>query len=124
MDRIEDKIQEQLVLWIKQEYPDVAVDYNKNEGKKTKATAMRDKRMGQRAGRPDLQLSKKVRTIKHYLQLELKKMKGKMLPSQIEYHAEFVPAANDKITTGYGLLHCQQIVREWVESITAKQTPP
>lgn len=123
MDRIEDKIQEQLVLWIKQEYPDVAVDYNKNEGKKTIATAMRDRRMGQRAGRPDLQLSKRVRTIKHYLQLELKKKDGRLLQSQKDYHAEFVPAANDKLATGYGLLHCQQIVKDWMESITAKQTP-
>jgi hypothetical protein len=115
--RIEDAIQEQLILWLKAEHPDVAVDFNKNEGKKTIATAMKDQRMGQRAGRPDLQLSKKVRSTKHYLQLEIKKLKGKLLPSQKEYHAEFVPAANDRLEVGYGFEQCKEIITNWLQSL-------
>ncbi len=115
--RIEDAIQEQLILWLKAEHPDVTVHYNKNEGKKTMATAMKDKRMGLKAGRTDLDLDKKVRSIKHYLHLEIKRIGGRLTLSQKEYHAEFIPAANDKLEVGYGLEQCKEIITNWLQSL-------
>lgn len=118
---IEAAIQRELVKWLR--IQGLEAVWIRNEGKKSLLSAKLDKLSGCVAGFPDLIIFKQVRTITHILHLELKQEKGKLSESQKKWHAAFIPSGNRKLATGYGLLHCQQIVKDWVDSISIKQKP-
>lgn len=111
---IEYSIQRELIKWVKQEY-NIEIIWVKNEGKKTKQSAVLDKASGLEAGFPDLMLFKPVRSVTHILHLELKKIKGVMSPTQKEWHTEFKETRNRKAVIAYGFLEAQEKIREWYE---------
>lgn len=115
--RIEDAIQTELVKWLDNNYPQIEYYYNKAEGIKTKATAMKDKRMGLKAGRVDMTNYLDARELTYILELELKKIDGDLQPSQKEWHKKFKPTKNRTAAIAYGLIEAQKIIEEWVKKV-------
>lgn len=111
----ESAIQREYIIWMAKVYPFVRVNYNKGEGKKTMLEATLDKKMGLRPGRPDLDLQQDINNLTYILELELKTMNGKLHESQKRYHAYFKPTHNKQLKVAQGLLHAQEITKEWVQ---------
>ena len=117
MKHIESAIQRELVKWLANDYPDIEVIFRKNEGKKSKQSAILDKLMGLKAGVPDLQLIVDITALSYFLELELKTLKGRLNDNQKEWHANFKPTRNRQSAVAYGLLQAQDIVRNWLKTI-------
>ena len=117
---VEAAIQRELVKWLRNNYPQIEIRYNKNENKKNKIEAIIDKKMGQAvAGTPDLTLFNDWIEITYILELELKKLNGTLQPSQIEWHSKFKPTKNRQAAIAYGLIEAQRIVTEWIKNVTS-----
>jgi hypothetical protein len=121
MKHTESSIQRELILWLKQTYPNVEYIFRKNEGMKSQQTATLDKKMGLMAGVPDLQLLLNKNNITYILELEIKIIKGMLNPNQRRWHAAFVETSNRKLATGYGFAQCKEIIENWIKDILAPQ---
>jgi hypothetical protein len=115
---IEDAIQIQLILWLEREHSQVEYYYNKNEGKKNIITAMMDKRKGQIAGRPDLDLWLNHNNCSYTLHLELKTKDGSLNPAQKLWHSKFISTKNRITKVAYGFIEAQEVVRNWLSSVS------
>ena len=116
--KIEDAIQKELVKWMRKEYPFLDIRYNKIENKKDIVQAVQDKKMGSAVkGTPDLTLFIHKEDYTYILELELKKKDGDLNQNQIDWWAEFRPNQNRRGEVGYGLIHAQEIVVKWINSI-------
>lgn len=114
---VEMAIQRELIKWLHINYADVEVIFRKNEGLKSLLTAILDELSGLVAGVPDLQLLTTRNNFTYILELELKKKKGALSPSQKDWHSEFISTSNRKLATGYGLIQAQEIIKAWVASL-------
>jgi len=119
---IESTIQTQLVLWIKQTYPEVRIKYNKNEDAGSVIKAMQNKRMGRaEAGFPDLTLEVDKYNWTWILELELKKKKGVLSAVQKAWWAKFTPTKNKAGCVAYGFLEAQSAVTSWLLSVSLQK---
>ena len=121
MKHCESSIQRELILWLKQTYPEVEYIFRKNEGMKSQQTATLDKKMGLRAGVPDLQLLANKNNKTYILELEIKIIKGILNTNQKRWHAEFVETENRIAKVGYGFIQCKQLTTNWLNSLTKKE---
>lgn len=115
---IEDAIQKQLVLWLQKEYPQIEFYFNKNEGLKNIIEAVNDKKMGLKAGYPDLVLFTPKKGVTYILHLELKKKKGKLNDAQRDWHSKFISTANRKAAIAYGYTEAQTAILNWLRDIS------
>jgi len=112
---IESAIQREIVKYLRTNYPEIEIRYNKNENKKNKLEAIIDKKMGQAvAGTPDLTLFLNQRHLTHILELELKTLAGKLNPNQVKWHDNFTPTTNRKAAVAYGYDDAKRIIDAWV----------
>ena len=83
MRHYEEDLQEQCVKWFELQYPKLKwlLHHSPNGGRRTTIEGQRFKRMGTRAGFPDLQLCFPNRKF-HGLFIELKSKKGQQRPTQ------------------------------------------
>jgi len=116
---IEDVIQKQLVLWLKQHSSNIEFFFNKNEGKKSIVEAVNDKKMGLTAGRPDLDLyiNDFELDLTYILHLELKKKDGKLNAAQKIWHNNFKPTLNRQAKVAYGFDEAKEIINQWIAEI-------
>lgn len=86
MNHIEDDIQINCVKWFSLQYPKLALllHHSPNGGKRTKFEAIQFKRMGTRAGFPDLELLFPSKGY-HALFIEMKTKVGRQRPTQKVY---------------------------------------
>lgn len=120
MKHCESLIQRELILWLKQTYPEVEYIFRKNEGMKSQQTATLDKKMGLRAGVPDLQLLLNKNDKTYILELEIKIIKGILSTNQKKWHAEFVETSNRIAKVGYGFIECKQLITNWHNNLTTQ----
>lgn len=111
MNRIENAIQSALILWVKETYPHLIITATANE-KNYKET----KQIGS-PGITDLLLFDMIYGC--VLFLELKKKKGKLLPSQIEWNKKFDASLpiNFSRAVAYGFLEGKRIITEWIDTL-------
>jgi hypothetical protein len=117
---VEATIQIELVKWLRNNYPDIEIRYNKNENKVNKVQAAIDKKMGQAvAGTPDLQLLIDKNDITHILELELKTLakSSKLNPNQEKWHNNFNETKNRKATWVKGLIAAKETITNWLNSL-------
>lgn len=110
MNKIEAAIQKSLIAWVKIEYPHIIITTTANE-KSYKETAQ----IGS-LGITDLLLFMPPPKEK-VLFLELKKMKGKLLESQINWNKEFdnkfLPSVIYSRAVAYGFIEAKHIITTW-----------
>ncbi len=117
-NNVERAIQQQLVLWIKLQYPAVEIKSNKNEDAGSVVKAMINKRMGRaEAGYPDLTLTCDKAGWTYILELELKTLKGKLSDVQKIWWANFKPTNNRVGRVAYGFEMAQESVKTWLSSL-------
>lgn len=119
--RVETAIQKELVKWLNIEHPTLEFYYYKAEGEKSMVEAVEDKRMGLKAGFPDLFFFKDIDDITYVFHLELKKLKGFMHNSQKEWHSNFKTTKNRSATTARGLQAAQEAILHWLQKINEKK---
>lgn len=115
MNRIEDAIQTALIDWIQKNYPYIIVTTTGNEKFYKGIIAS--------LGIPDLILFDMRNG--RVLFLELKKKKGKLLPSQIEWNANFDAHHPPSFfrAVAYGFSEAKRIIKEWSASFPAPILP-
>lgn len=118
---VEQTIQIELIKWVRKEYPNIEIYYNKNEGEKNIITAITDKKMGLKAGRTDLDLYLDKDNITYILHLELKKKDGTLNDAQKLWHKNFKETRNRKAKVAYGFIEAQNVARDWVASLGGEQ---
>lgn len=122
MLKIEAAIQSSLIHWIHARYPEVMVTATQNEN------SYREREQIGSIGITDLILFKRINELSgektlHTLFLELKKTKGKLQPSQIDwnkvYDLQFI-SSNSRRAVAYGYIHAKEIISEWSDGVTSK----
>jgi hypothetical protein len=76
--------------------------------------------LGLDAGRPDTELETRVDDILYIFYLELKKLNGKLLPSQIKWNENFDKyrvSKNAKRDVAYGFEQAKEKILAWAESL-------
>lgn len=115
---IEAAIQRALVIWIKETYPKVRVHATLNELARQHIT------MGCDVGIPDLLLFERRGKIMHAMFLELKKTKGKLSESQIDWHEHYcsdLKSSNTNYAVVYGFLAAQEAITNWLTTSEASK---
>lgn len=111
MKNVESAIQSALLNWIKQTYPATMVTATANE------RSYRETAQIGCLGIPDLLLFYRSGPILFILFLELKKKKGKLLPSQKEwatdYHKRF-SSMNTVYEVAYGFSDAKALISAWM----------
>jgi len=116
--KVEATIQKELVKWLRKNYPDVVICYNRLENKKNMVEIIDDKRMGAVIkGTPDLTLMLDEKNITYIFYLELKTLKGKLQQSQKEWWDNFKPTLNKKGEIAYGLQEAQKKIKQWLDFV-------
>lgn len=111
-------IQQQLVFWLKLQFPQVEIKSNKNEDAGSVVKALQNKRMGRaEAGYPDLTLTCDADEWTYILELELKTQKGKLSDVQKLWHSHFTPTKNRIAKVTYGFEEAQNAVKAWLSSL-------
>ena len=116
MNRIEAAISSALIHWVKETYPEIIITATANE------KSYKETRQIGSLGIPDLILFD-LRDGR-VLFLELKKKKGKLLPSQITWNAKFDTChpPNFSRAVAYGFLEAKRIIKD-VIGVSAPTTP-
>lgn len=112
--KIEAAIQAALIYWVKETYPQIMITTTANE------RSYREINQIGSIGITDLLLFDRRNEIVHCLCLELKKIKGKLLPSQIIWNQSFDKdwkCINFTRAVAHGFNEAKEIISGWAYSL-------
>lgn len=109
MKKIEDGIQSEVIRWVKDNYPHIRIFAVRNENNRWRTEECD-------LGHPDLQLERTdIDHIERIMKLELKRKKGKLKDSQIEWNATFDSTyrKNCHRYVAYGYDEALDLIKTW-----------
>lgn len=114
MNKVEAAIQKELVVWMKENYPDIGICAAQNEN------SYKAKSQGMDVGTPDLHLRLRHNNTLYIFYHELKTKKGRPQPSQIRWAERYMRdfmASNTYFCVSYGIENAREIISLWHDTI-------